>query len=77
MNSKTVTTAFITGLASLLILSAPAFADTVSVNFENPPYVTGSINAQDGWTSLGSIGSGCAVYDHAVATQSLFPAFGS
>lgn len=52
-------------LACLLPLSASA--DSVSVNFENPPYILGTINAQDGWVSLGSAGSGCAVYDHAVA----------
>ncbi len=51
---------------SLFILPLSASADNVSVNFENPPYALGSINNQDGWQSLGSIGSGCAVYDHAV-----------
>lgn len=58
-------------------LVTPAYADSVSVDFENPPYITGSINTQDGWTSLGSIGSGCAVYDHAVASQSAYLSFGS
>lgn len=52
------------------------FADTSSINFENPPYTVGSINGQDGWTSTGSVGSGCSVYDHAVATQTAFPTFG-
>lgn len=47
--------------------SIPAFADTVSVNFENPPYTLGVINGQDGWSSLGAAGLGCAVYDHAVS----------
>ncbi len=64
----------------LMIVFSPvslAFADTVSVNFENPPYVLGSINNQDGWTSLGSVGSGCAVYDHAVASQSAYLSFGN
>ncbi len=52
---------------SLFILPQSASADSLSVNFENPPYALGTINGQDGWVSLGSIGSGCAVYDHAVA----------
>lgn len=52
----------------------PAFADSISVNFENPPYVISppigpQIHDQDGWTSLGSIGGGCAKYDHAVAAN--------
>ena len=29
----------------------PALADTVSVNFENPPYTIGSISGQDGWSN--------------------------
>lgn len=52
-------------------------ADTHSINFENPPYMAGTINAQDGWASLGSIGSGCAIYDHAVFAHALFPTFGN
>lgn len=55
----------------------PAFADSKTVNFENPPYHIGTINGQDGWTSTGSAGSGCALYDHAVATQSSYPVFGA
>lgn len=52
---------------SLLSLAPFASADSVSVNFENPPYTLGTIHAQDGWSSLGAAGSGCAVYDHAVS----------
>ncbi len=55
--------------AALLVVPVIAFADTVNVDFENPPYALGSINAQDGWTSLGAAGSGCAIYDHAVASS--------
>lgn len=61
--------AFFSSLALLLFLPSSAFADSVAVNFENPPYVTGSINGQDGWTALGSAGSGCALYDQAVVTN--------
>jgi len=76
---------FIVGLSCVLAVATlffpakktiPVFADATSVDFENPPYVLGSINGQDGWKSLGSVGSGCAVYDHAVASQSVYPAFG-
>jgi len=54
----------------------PVLADTLTVKFENPPYILGSIDGQDGWVSKGSVGLGCAVYDHAVAAQHLFPIFG-
>ncbi len=53
------------------------FADSASVNFESPTYTVGSINGQDGWKATGSAGSGCAVYDQSVATQSSYPSFGS
>lgn len=43
----------------------PAFADTISVNFENP-YVVGDINGQQGWMKTGG-------YDVAVASVSAFP----
>lgn len=49
--------------------AASAQADSLSINFENPPYVTGSIHGQDGWSSSGSAGMGCANYDHRVATN--------
>lgn len=62
------TLAFVPGLAS---------ADSANVNFENPPYTTGTINGQDGWSSLGAAGSGCAVYDHAVGSSFGTPGFGS
>lgn len=47
------------------------------IDFESPPYTTGSIDGQDGWSADGSAGSGCAVYDHAVSAQSLHASFGS
>src|SRR5579872_4363083 len=53
-------------IASFAFLT-PAYADSLSVNFENPPYTLGVINGQDGWTSLGAAGLGCALYDHAVS----------
>lgn len=59
----------------LSVFVAPASADTVSVNFENPPYNLGSIHNQDGWQSSGSAGQGCAPYDHKVSAQTAYPAF--
>ncbi len=47
----------------------PALADTIAVDFEKPPYVTGTIHNQDGWRSSGAAGSGCAPYDHKVVTN--------
>lgn len=44
----------------------PVLADSVAVNFENPPYPLGVIDGIDGWSSFGAAGSGCAVYDHEV-----------
>jgi hypothetical protein len=37
---------------------------------DSPAYTTGTINNQNGWSSLGAAGSGCAVYDHAVSSVS-------
>ncbi|MBI2766834.1 MAG: hypothetical protein HYX53_13115 [Chloroflexi bacterium] len=44
-----------------------AFADSISINFET--YTAGTINGQDGWSSTGAAGSGCAVYDHEVVNN--------
>ncbi|HEV8592274.1 MAG TPA: hypothetical protein VGQ55_09245, partial [Pyrinomonadaceae bacterium] len=46
------------------------------VNFEKPTYTIGTVNGQDDWTSTGAAGSGCAVYDHAVASSTGFRSFG-
>jgi hypothetical protein len=70
----------VTVLATVGIgISPRGLADSASINFENPPYVTGSINGQDGWSSTGSAGSGCAMYDHAVVTNGPLapPTFGN
>ena len=64
----------ITPQVSLVIAAASAAA----VNFENPPYTVGTIHLQDGWTSAGAAGLGCAIYDHAVAMNSAaVPSFGA
>lgn len=55
-------------LAALAILagilaSDPARADQNKITFEPTKYVIGPIDGQDGWSSAGSVGNGCAVYD--------------
>src|SRR3989344_14659 len=62
--------------AAFLVFPAIALADTVSVDFENPPYITGTIHLQDGWSSFGAAGGGCAVYDHEVDSALIISDFG-
>lgn len=63
---------------SFFLLARTASADSLSVNFENPPYNLGVINAQDGWSSTGAAGAGCAVYDHSISVNSYgYAAFGA
>jgi len=69
------------GVAASILAFVPTLgvlaASNVSVNFETPVYHTGSINGQDGWTSTGSVGSGCATYDHAVSSSLGTQGFGT
>ncbi|HSW87586.1 MAG TPA: hypothetical protein VLG12_00310 [Candidatus Saccharimonadales bacterium] len=53
----------------LTFVSTQTFADASSITFEPPTYHIGSINGQDGWSSLGSAGMGCATYDHTVSAN--------
>lgn len=65
------------GLALLAVLILPlavVTADSSAINFEPTSYTPGSIHNQDGWSSLGSAGQGCAQYDHAVVSNSGAPA---
>lgn len=66
-----------TGATAILLGSVlPALAEALpAVDFES--YALGSINGQDGWTSTGASGSGCAVYDHAVNSSLGTTGFGS
>ena len=49
----------------------PAFADSLSVNFESPTYSAGDINGQDGWSKTGT-------YDAAVVANTYgYSSFGS
>src|SRR5689334_25369111 len=64
-------------LALLLILVlimglgvSRVLADSSSINFET--YNTGTVNGQDGWSSLGAAGAGCALYDHQIVDPSMF-----
>ncbi len=47
-----------------------ALADSLPIDFES--YTLGAIHGQDGWSSFGSVGSGCAMYDVAVADPTTF-----
>lgn len=68
-----------TGLAILIIaalLAVPVLADSLAINFET--YALGTVNGQDGWSSTGSAGGGCAVYDHVVAANTYgYASFGT
>jgi len=77
MNIKKILMGTAVGTILFGSLVGAAFADTVSVNFENPPYILGNINSQDGWTALGSAGSGCAIYDEGVSSSLSTTGFGS
>lgn len=76
MNIKKFLVGFSASAILMVSTAIPAFADSVAVDFEGPPYTTGIINGQDGWSSLGAAGSGCAVYDHAVASSLSTTGFG-
>src|SRR3989344_8275513 len=54
---------------ALTLFATQVFADSTSVDFEDPPYALGNINGQDGWvftgpydaevdSSLGTVGFG-------------------
>lgn len=74
---KIISSVILIVVATFGFLSTQTFADSSSINFEAPTYTTGSINGQDGWSSLGSASQGCAVYDHAVTNNTYgFPTFG-
>jgi len=72
---------FMASVATMLLgtvaMPLAAHADSLMVNFENPPYTLGTINNQDGWSSLGAAGLGCATYDHAVDSSLGTTGFGS
>lgn len=62
--------AAVAAAALVLVLASPLSAETLLIDFENPPYTPGHIHLQDGWSSSGAAGMGCAVYDHRVVANS-------
>ncbi|MEZ4511875.1 MAG: calcium-binding protein [Chloroflexota bacterium] len=76
MKPKTILTYTFIVTAMLLALSSIVSADLSNIDFES--YSNGTINNQDGWSSFGAAGSGCAVYDHAVVDNTYgYASFGS
>lgn len=66
--------AVVFGLSGSLMLSRDeSKADSATINFESG-YIDGSPDGQNGWNADGSAGSGCALYDHAIVTNSGAPA---
>ncbi len=61
--------------AYLGISTGHSRADSNILDFET--YTIGTINNQDGWTSLGSAGLGCANYDHEVGSSLTFAGYGT
>ncbi|MDZ7359103.1 MAG: T9SS type A sorting domain-containing protein [candidate division KSB1 bacterium] len=76
-------TRFIQGRsATILLIALSTFiafqisADTAIVDFET--YTLGTVHLQDGWSSSGAAGSGCAVYDHQIVTNTYgYASFGT
>jgi hypothetical protein len=66
-------------MAATLSLGAPSqfvSADSTTIDFEG--FSTGTVNAQDGWSSTGAAGSGCAVYDHLIVDNTYgYASFGA
>lgn len=60
----------------LLLVAVRVSADSAAIDFET--YTLGTIHGQDGWSSFGAAGSGCAVYDHAVVNNTYgYSSFGA
>lgn len=64
--------AFRLAAITVVLIMAPwaAHADGFDIDFEAPNYSLGLVHGQDNWSSSGSAGSGCAVYDVEVADAS-------
>ena len=70
--------AFLVLVLATVLGFGQALADSATIDFESPTYTTGTIHLQDGWSSSGAAGSGCAMYDHVVDTNSYgYPTFGT
>jgi len=57
-------------LVVALLFTPSAHAESLSVNFENPPYTVGNINGQDGWSSTGLFDQGVVSSPVISGTQS-------
>src|SRR5262249_38459477 len=64
----------LTGALLVLGLGAQARADSKVITFENPPYTTGSINGQDGWSATGPYDFGVAATSDFVGSPAAFGA---
>ncbi|HLF28034.1 MAG TPA: right-handed parallel beta-helix repeat-containing protein [Anaerolineae bacterium] len=64
-------------VAALVLFAGLVFADSLAIDFES--YTVGTVDGQDGWSSDGAAGSGCAVYDHAIvdSTSYSYGSFGT
>jgi hypothetical protein len=62
MNIKKIIVGSAAGALMLAVAIIPAFADSLSINFETPTYTIGNVNGQDGWSKTGP-------YDAAVVSN--------
>ncbi len=63
-------------LAITALIAVPVLAASLTIDFES--YTLGTVNGQDGWSSLGAAGSGCAVYDHTIVANTYsYASFGT
>lgn len=65
MNTKKFLCMTSVGICMFAAAMIPAFADSVSVDFESPTYAPGNINGQDGWSKTG-------LYDSAVVDNTSY-----
>lgn len=58
-------------VAALLALApaGPAAADSLFFDFEPSLFAPGTVHGQEGWSSAGAAGMGCAPYDHEVVVN--------
>jgi hypothetical protein len=59
---------------AMVVIAAPAWADTVlySTSFENPPFTTGPVAGQDGWSAFGPGGGTVENYFADSGSQAVF-----
>jgi hypothetical protein len=58
--------------AVVLVAGDAGAADSLQVKFEPKKYAPGPVHGQDGWSSAGAVGQGCAVYDVEVVDTDAF-----